>query len=187
MELLCLDIMNSNRFGGYLAKPGRDMLGDEEWLRMLTDKWNLDAELPIEPHDLEILRELRGSMRQAVKYLNLDTQLCGRELARVNSILEHTPCQIKLVEDDGNFKVEKVPLCDGWHRVIWSAAYSFVTLLSEYEQTRIKICDNKDCGCIFYDESKSRTRRWCDQKTCGNMMKVRRYRSRQSDRSKQEC
>ena len=161
MELLCLDIINSNRFGEYLAKPGRDMLNNANWLHVLVDKWNLDVKFPIQSNDLKILQELRDNMQQAVKYLNLDTKLCAEELVKVNSILKNTP------------------LCDSWANVIWSTAYSFAKLISEYDITRIKICENKDCGWIFYDESKSRTRRWCDHKICGNLMKVRRYRERQ--------
>ena len=38
MELLCLDIINSNHFGGYLGKAGQDMLENEDWLRALVDK-----------------------------------------------------------------------------------------------------------------------------------------------------
>lgn len=179
MELLCLDIINSNRFGEYLAKPGKDMLNDEAWLRTLMDKWNLAAELPIPSPDLEALQELRSHMQQAVKYFNLDADLCAKALSKVNSVLEKTPCQIKLVDNDGHFSIKDIPLCNGWPHIIWSVAYSFAILLSEYEPARIKICENKDCGWIFYDESKSRTRRWCDHKICGNLMKVRRYRDRQ--------
>ena len=179
MELLCLDIMNSNRFGGYLAKPGKDMLDNDDWFRTLIDKWELDAELPMKSHDLKALQELRGSMQQAVKYLNLDAKLCAKEFAKVNAILEKIPCMIQLVDDGINFMIKETPLCGGWTYVIWSVAYSFARLMSEYDKTRIKICKNKDCGWIFYDESKSRTRRWCDHKICGNIMKVRRYRNRQ--------
>ena len=179
MELLCLYIINSNRFGEYLAKPGRDMLNNANWLHVLVDKWNLDVKFPIQSNDLKILQELRDNMQQAVKYLNLDTKLCAEELVKVNSILKNTPCQIKLVYKDGNFVLQDIPLCDSWANVIWSTAYSFAKLISEYDITRIKICENKDCGWIFYDESKSRTRRWCDHKICGNLMKVRRYRERQ--------
>lgn len=61
MELLCLDIINSNRFGKYLAKP-RDMLNNEEWLRGILDKWDLEATFPVPPHDMKVLQELRGNI-----------------------------------------------------------------------------------------------------------------------------
>jgi predicted RNA-binding Zn ribbon-like protein len=31
------------------------------------------------------------------------------------------------------------------------------------------------CGWVFYDRSKNRSRRWCEQATCANLMKVRRF------------
>ena len=155
MELLCLEIMNSNHVGEYLAKPGRDMLDNEDWLRNLLDKWNLAAEFPISSHDLKVLQTLRKGMQQAVKYLNLDTAMCAKELDEINLILKDIPCQIKLVCNNGDFVIKEIPLCSGWAYVIWNIAYSFAELMSEYDTTRIKICENKDCGWIFYDESKS--------------------------------
>jgi hypothetical protein len=46
----------------------------------LIGKWNLDAQIPIKPHDLDALQELRFSMQQVIKYQNLDTKLCVNEL-----------------------------------------------------------------------------------------------------------
>ncbi len=34
------------------------------------------------------------------------------------------------------------------------------------------------CGWVFYDRSKNRSRKWCEQATCANLMKVRRFRQR---------
>jgi len=44
---------------------------------------------------------------------------------------------------------------------------------------RVKACANTDCRWLFYDRSRSRTRRWCDMKACGNIVKARAYRRRQ--------
>ena len=179
MERLCLDIINSNHIGAYRAKLSADMLDNEEWLHTLINKWNLDAETPVKPHDLKALRELRSSMQEVVGQLNLDAELCNKGLNKINSFLEKTPCQIKLVSSGDDYSISKTPLCDDWSHVIWNVAYSFVELISEYDRSRLRICENEDCGWIFYDESKSKTRRWCDHKLCGNMMKLRRYRERQ--------
>lgn len=46
---------------------------------------------------------------------------------------------------------------------------------------RVKACANEDCRWLFYDRSRSRTRRWCDMKACGNIVKARAYRRRHRD------
>jgi predicted RNA-binding Zn ribbon-like protein len=50
--------------------------------------------------------------------------------------------------------------------------------MSTGDPTRIKICANSDCGWVIYDQSRNRTRRWCDKTECGNVIKVRRHRQR---------
>ena len=56
--------------------------------------------------------------------------------------------------------------------------FAFVDLVA-----RLKICPNHGCRWVFYDETRGNTRRWCDDRSCGNRDKVRRLRER---RRKQE-
>ena len=43
---------------------------------------------------------------------------------------------------------------------------------------RLKICASSDCGWAYYDNSKNRSRNWCEY-GCGNKIKTRAYRARQ--------
>ncbi len=43
---------------------------------------------------------------------------------------------------------------------------------------RIRICDNDRCRWVFYDNSRTGRRRWCDMSTCGNRAKAARHRAR---------
>ena len=45
---------------------------------------------------------------------------------------------------------------------------------------RFKACPRDACRWAFYDNSKNRSGRWCDMKTCGNVEKARAYRERRS-------
>jgi predicted RNA-binding Zn ribbon-like protein len=45
---------------------------------------------------------------------------------------------------------------------------------------RLKICGNPDCERLFFDTSKNRTGRWCDE-ACGNRMRVRRFRAARAE------
>jgi predicted RNA-binding Zn ribbon-like protein len=54
-----------------------------------------------------------------------------------------------------------------------------VRALGTGREHRIRICANETCQWIFFDESRTGQRRWCDMKTCGNRAKARRHRERQ--------
>lgn len=60
-------------------------------------------------------------------------------------------------------------------------AYSALRLLSETEKERIRICGN--CGWLFIDRSKNRSRIWCDMSVCGNRVKAARHYNARKDRS----
>ncbi len=54
-----------------------------------------------------------------------------------------------------------------------ATALSALRLVSAPEQDRIKICAN--CGWLFLDRSKNRSRTWCDMAVCGNRTKAHRH------------
>lgn len=59
-------------------------------------------------------------------------------------------------------------------------AYSALRLLSDTEKKRIRICGN--CGWLFIDRSKNRSRIWCDMAVCGNRVKAARHYHARKDR-----
>jgi predicted RNA-binding Zn ribbon-like protein len=58
-----------------------------------------------------------------------------------------------------------------------ACALAIEHLLSETARGRIRKCGARDCEVYFMDTSKSRRRRWCSMKNCGNREKQRRWRS----------
>jgi predicted RNA-binding Zn ribbon-like protein len=48
------------------------------------------------------------------------------------------------------------------------------------EWERLKLCQNPDCQWAFYDSSRNRSGSWCRMGQCGNRLKNRAYRRRQS-------
>src|SRR5712691_12943878 len=52
-----------------------------------------------------------------------------------------------------------------------------VELLTSADITRVRTCADGACAWLFLDTTRSRTRRWCDMKSCGNRSKVRRFRA----------
>lgn len=63
--------------------------------------------------------------------------------------------------------------------LIAATALSGIALLAPEQSQRIRICDN--CGWLFIDRSKNRSRRWCDMSVCGNRSKARRHYERRKE------
>jgi predicted RNA-binding Zn ribbon-like protein len=45
---------------------------------------------------------------------------------------------------------------------------------------RLKACPGRDCGWVFYDQSRNQSARWCSMKVCGDREKSRAYYHRRS-------
>ncbi|MBC7930364.1 MAG: CGNR zinc finger domain-containing protein [Rubrivivax sp.] len=67
--------------------------------------------------------------------------------------------------------------------VLWPLALSAAELLTSGELSRVRQCGGEQCGWLFLDTSRNRSRQWCDMKDCGNLAKVRRFRQRQHGRA----
>jgi predicted RNA-binding Zn ribbon-like protein len=63
----------------------------------------------------------------------------------------------------------------GMDRVAWWVARSAAELLTSEDLTHVRECAGFDCGRLFMDGTKNRSRRWCDMARCGNRAKGRRH------------
>ena len=63
-------------------------------------------------------------------------------------------------------------------RLLWPISLSAADLLTSSDLSRLRQCEGNNCGWIFLDTSRNRSRRWCDMQDCGNRAKVRRFRQR---------
>ena len=100
------------------------------------------------------------------------------DLAQLNRILAGGAWLRQLGRRSGAWQLSTVANGRGIRRVETEVALSFASLLAEADLTRVKICANPDCGWVMYDESRNRTRQWCEASECGNLIKVRRFRQR---------
>jgi predicted RNA-binding Zn ribbon-like protein len=60
------------------------------------------------------------------------------------------------------------------HRLGWSVAL----FLTSPELDRLGLCANAECGWLFLDTTKNRSRRWCSMAECGSRAKARRHYAR---------
>ena len=53
--------------------------------------------------------------------------------------------------------------------------HSAAELLTSQQLQAVRYCEAPDCEWLFLDNSRNRSRRWCDMKSCGNRQKARRH------------
>ena len=106
------------------------------------------------------------------------------DLETVNHELLGARTQERLTHGVNGFTWEWVGSKAALDRMLWSIAHSAAELLTTGDLSRLGECGGEECGWLFEDTSKNRSRQWCDMQDCGNLAKVRRYRTRQGSGNK---
>jgi predicted RNA-binding Zn ribbon-like protein len=60
-------------------------------------------------------------------------------------------------------------------RMLWLIIHSATELLTSANLNRVSKCQGENCGWLFLDMSRNRSRKWCDMKDCGNRAKAQRH------------
>lgn len=85
-----------------------------------------------------------------------------------------------LVHSPGAFQLQWRGSAGELHAVLWPPLRSALALLTQPMMTaRLGQCGGAGCGWLFLDVGRGRARQWCDIRDCGNLAKVRAFRSRQ--------
>ena len=179
MDLLWADLINSD-WHDYRGTGGRaDRVDNEGWLRgfLARAAWGSKRLPSVEQRDE--LRRFRGVLRRIVDEVRIGGFVAADDVEMLNGILGGAPAVRRLVQDETGRSVVLVPAASGMAQVLGATAASFASMLADGDPTRIKVCANPDCGWVMYDESRNRTRRWCDKTECGNLIKVRSHRRRE--------
>lgn len=113
----------------------------------------------------------------------------GGDLALLNRELAAARARERVVAGDKGFAWEWERPAPGLARMLWPVVRSVAELLTSPALVLTRECQGEDCGSLFLDTSRNRTRCWCDMSDCGNLAKVRRFRRRRFkyDRSKQKA
>ncbi|MHB8945975.1 MAG: CGNR zinc finger domain-containing protein, partial [Bacillota bacterium] len=172
-----LDLLSSEWHDYRGSGRSEDRLRQPAWLKDFVGRWGFSPAGRPGPDDIEALANLRALIKRMVDRLGEGRAPADRDLAALDRVLARGPEVIRLTRDADGYHQGSVPLRQDWDWVLARIAASFADLLTHGEPERVKVCENPDCGWVFYDESKNRTRRWCED-ACGNLMKVRRFRER---------
>jgi predicted RNA-binding Zn ribbon-like protein len=178
VDPLWAELINSD-WHDYLGGGGReDRIEKPTWLSQFLMRCGVPPRRLPGPNARDALRRLRAVLRRSATAFMAGKAPGRRDLEAINRCLSDMPLTRRVAADRGGFAVELVSRAGGVTRALGEVAASFARLLAAGDPARIKICANRDCGWVMYDESRNRTRRWCESTGCGNLIKVRRYRQR---------
>jgi len=91
----------------------------------------------------------------------------------INQWLSRAFSNLVLVQLNGYFVLDWKTEIFELESVLWPIIRAFSDLVTSEEINRIKQCSN--CGYLFLDNSKNKSRRWCSMEICGNRVKARRH------------
>jgi predicted RNA-binding Zn ribbon-like protein len=198
---LCLDFVNTvdGRKGD---SPGRKsqstnnrVLGDK--LKNYSDlvEWSLHSDIVTATQAERLIQEskrkamaakavfdraiaLREALYRVFKALITGRMAQSLDLETVNAELLKARSHERLTRAVDGFIWEWIDTEAALDRMLWSIAHSAADLLTTGDLSRLRECGGEECGWLFEDTSRNRSRQWCDMQDCGNLAKVRRYRTR---------
>jgi predicted RNA-binding Zn ribbon-like protein len=130
---------------------------------------------------LRILR-LRESLRAIFSSLVEEESFPYSWAEPINEILRITEGHDELVSEKGTWSLQFVARESGLDWLLAAIARSAAELLVEGPGAPIRRCANAGCRLFFYDDSRTRRRRWCSMSRCGNRHKVAAFLRRHSRR-----
>jgi len=98
------------------------------------------------------------------------------DLSILNETMKKVLPNMKITLNNGVFSWEWVIDIKHLDSLLGPVIWSAVQLLTSDALERVGQCaDESGCGWLFWDNSRNRSRRWCDMKDCGNRAKFRRF------------
>src|SRR5882724_5492356 len=122
--------------------------------------------------------ELREALHRIFKATVTGRMPLSVDLETVNDELLKARNHERLISTEKGFKLEWIGREASLDRMLWSIAHSAAEFLSKGDLPRLRECGGKECGWLFEDTSRNRSRQWCHMQDCGNLAKVRRFRTR---------
>lgn len=176
---LWLDLLNSDWHDFKGGGRHEDRLETDAWLGNFLLPWQGMLGQASWPDIRKRLGELRGLLRRMAGDFAQRRQLRKKDLERLNGVLGGSAEVKRVVRSGNSYVLQYERTRDGIAAMLAAIASSFAEILAHGEPARIKVCRNPDCLWFFYDTSKNRSRKWCENATgCGNLIKVRQFRAK---------
>ena len=133
-------------------------------------RWVKEAGLapPSQPVRRQTLPDARA-LRRHLRALFLRGKPRKPEIDAINAALARGRGSFRLERKGGVYRTRFAADSDDPLFLIAAAA---AELVATADLSLIRSCGGTDCILLFYDETKSHTRRWCSMAGCGNRMKA---------------
>jgi len=125
-------------------------------------------------------QRLHSSLHEIFGTLLHKEALSRNSIEPVNEVLRITEGHDELLLRNGKWGLEFVAREGGLDWLLAAIARSAAELIAEGPSARLRVCSNPSCGLFFYDNSRTRRRRWCSMSRCGNRHKVAAFSRRHS-------
>ena len=125
-------------------------------------------------------QRLHECLRETFHTLLHKEALPPKWIEPINEVLRITEGHDELIQQNGKWGLEFVAREGGLDWLLAAVARSAAELVAEGPSARLRICSNPSCGLFFYDNSRTRRRRWCSMSRCGNRHKVAAFSRRHS-------
>lgn len=178
MERLWSDFLNSEWHDWRGSGKSGDRLEQAKWQEYFLSSWGLKATVPANANEIPYMRKFREQLHELAIRLANENQMNAEDWALLNEYMELGVVRRQFAGEGEGIELKLTPINNDWNQALAEIAASFGQTLLEGGDGRIRICDNPDCRWVFYDDTRNRTKKYCDDKTCGNLMKVRRFRAR---------
>jgi predicted RNA-binding Zn ribbon-like protein len=175
----CLDLINS-RWSDHLGSGQfYDRLPEPRFRRAFLQRWNYRVADPDDAAARARLASLRRFLRGIIELYSSGRPLSPSMRRKLDSEINRAPVALRLTRASGEYALSIDRSGAAWDVVTSDIATSAARLMTE--QASVKVCANPDCSWMFMDETKPRSRRWCNVSVCGSLMNVRRHRAGSHD------
>jgi predicted RNA-binding Zn ribbon-like protein len=188
---LCLDFVNTV----HGRTKDSSLLGDK--LKDYSDlvAWSQHSGIITAPESARLIRESKQkpaaahtvlhravALREALQHIFKATVIKSApqniDLETVNDELLKARKNERLISTENGFQWRWTDSEIALDRMLWSIAQSAAEFLMTGDLSRLRECGGEQCGWLFEDTSRNRSRQWCTMQDCGNVAKVRRFRTR---------
>ena len=186
---LCLDFANSGTFPA--TEPPEtlsweQLIGFLEASRIVTRDRGEEMLLLTQAHPqaaytlLAQANRLRDALRLVFHAMSRGKRAPLEWIQPINAVLRVTEGHDEITWGGTGWRIEFVAREEGLEWLLAAIARSAAELLTQGGASRLRECANPACSLLFYDDSRTRKRRWCTMALCGNRSKVAAFAKRRS-------